>query len=53
MNITSNFDGGNIRVIATESSNNIRLEIRKDTKSDFSQWFYFRLVGAEGSMLLS
>ena len=48
MNITSNFDGGNIRVISTESSNNIRLEIRKDTKSDFSQWFYFRLQGAAG-----
>lgn len=48
MNITTNFDGGNILVISAESSNDIRLEIRKDTNSDFSQWFYFRLQGAAG-----
>lgn len=48
MNITSNFDGGNILVISAESSNDIHLEIRKDTNSDFSQWFYFRLQGAAG-----
>ncbi len=35
-------------MISAESSNDIRLEIRKDTNSNFSQWFYFRLQGAAG-----
>jgi murein tripeptide amidase MpaA len=48
MNISSNFDGGNIQVISKNSLNDIRLKIRKDTHSDFFQWFYFRLQGAEG-----
>ncbi len=48
MNISSNFDGGNIQVISKDSMDDIRLKIRKDTNSDFFQWFYFRLQGAEG-----
>ncbi len=48
MIITSNFDGGNIKVISIESTNDIRLNIPKDTNSDFAQWFYFRLEGAAG-----
>lgn len=51
MQITQNFDGGNIVVLAGNKSGDkpadIRLEIRKDNKSDFYQWFYFRLNGAQ------
>jgi len=48
MNITSNFDGGNIRVLSLDNMNDIQLEIRKDPESDYCQWFYFRLNGASG-----
>jgi murein tripeptide amidase MpaA len=44
--ITSNFDGGNIRVISTDDPANVHLEIRPDKDSDFFQWFFFRLTGA-------
>lgn len=45
--ITSQFDSGNIEVIAAESPKNIRLHIRKDNNSDFYQWFHFRLISTE------
>lgn len=48
MKISSNFDSGNIEVISIDNPEDIQLEIRKDTESEFFQWFYFRLVGAEG-----
>ena len=48
MKISSNFDGGNISVLSIDSMDDIRLKIRKDTLSDFSQWFYFRMQGAAG-----
>lgn len=41
--ISSHFDSGNIRVVSAESADNIQLNIRKDTNSDFYQWFHFRL----------
>lgn len=41
--ISSNFDGGNIKVISSASTSNIELEINKDNQSDFFQWFYFRV----------
>ena len=43
MNITSNFDSGNIKVIAQQEPLDIQLEINKDHESDFFQWFHFRL----------
>lgn len=46
--ITSAFDGGNIFVHSASDPANIRLAVRKDTASDFLQWFYFRLSGAKG-----
>lgn len=47
MKITSNFDSGNIEVVSIDTKKNaIRLKIRKDTNSDFFQWFHFRLTGA-------
>ena len=46
MFISSNFDSGNIKVIALDNPSDIRLEINRDHQSDFLQWFHFRLSGA-------
>ena len=46
MQISQNFDGGNIEVVSAESAHDIRLNIRHDQDSEFYQWFYFRLSGA-------
>ncbi|TQV77113.1 carboxypeptidase family protein [Aliikangiella marina] len=48
MNINSNFEGGNIVCLNCEQADDIQLEIKKDNNSDFFQWFYFRLTGAQG-----
>lgn len=45
--ITSNFDGGNIEVVEALSPEAIRVRIRKDNNSHFFQWFYFRLTGGQ------
>jgi len=46
MKISSNFDSGNIEIVSLEENGKIDLKIRKDTNSDFLQWFHFRLTGA-------
>lgn len=46
--ISSAFDGGNIEPVSVGRTDDIQLRIRKDTASDFFQWFYFRLTGARG-----
>ncbi|MDN4503305.1 M14-type cytosolic carboxypeptidase [Alteromonadaceae bacterium BrNp21-10] len=43
MRISSNFDSGNIQVIAAQEPENIQLRINKDNQSDFYQWFHFKL----------
>ncbi|MDN3651522.1 M14-type cytosolic carboxypeptidase [Thalassotalea ponticola] len=43
MQITANFDSGNIRVIKAESADDIQLEIKHDNQSEFYQWFHFKL----------
>jgi murein tripeptide amidase MpaA len=48
MKVSSNFDGGNIRIISTKQIDNIELQIRPDNRADFFQWFYFRLQGVAG-----
>ena len=52
MSITINagFDGGNIRVVGVEGDT-VDLEILKDHRSDFYQWFSFRIAGAKGRNL--
>ncbi|HZH05498.1 MAG TPA: M14-type cytosolic carboxypeptidase [Lautropia sp.] len=45
--ISSAFDGGNIHLVGIDG-NRINLEIVKDHRSNFYQWFYFRLTGAHG-----
>ena len=47
LKISSNFDAGNIEIVQIENPQDIQLKIRKDTNSDFLQWFYFRLQGAK------
>jgi murein tripeptide amidase MpaA len=47
INISSTFDAGNIEVVNADNPENIQLKIRKDTNSDFLQWFYFRMQGAK------
>lgn len=46
MKISSNFDSGNIEIVKLNENGKIDLKIRKDTHSDFFQWFHFRLTGA-------
>ncbi|MBR0552297.1 M14 family metallopeptidase [Stakelama marina] len=48
--ITSAFDGGNIRLVSVDGDR-VDLEIVKDKDSDFFQWFYFRVAGAKGRTL--
>ena len=50
MQITQEFDGGNIVAVASGNADEICLEIRSDRSSDFYQWFYFRLSGAKDSL---
>ncbi len=47
--IDAEFDGGNIKVLNADDPLDIRLEIRKDTNSEFFQWFFFRLLGAKNT----
>jgi murein tripeptide amidase MpaA len=47
MFIDAGFDGGNIDVVSISQGAEIALNIRKDTKSDHAQWFYFRVLGAK------
>lgn len=46
MQISSNFDGGNIEVVSAAKRTDLQVRIRPDNESEFFQWFYFRLSGA-------
>jgi murein tripeptide amidase MpaA len=46
--ISSQFDAGAIDIVSATSANAIDLNIRKDSHADITQWFYFRLQGAQG-----
>lgn len=48
MQISQEFDSGNIEVIDASRHDDIRLQIRRDEQSGFYQWFHFRLTGAKG-----
>jgi murein tripeptide amidase MpaA len=43
--VSSNFDSGNIEVIKADEADDIQVKVRKDTNSDFLQWFHFRVNG--------
>ena len=46
--ISSQFDAGAIDIVSATSAGAIDLNIRKDSHADITQWFYFRLQGAQG-----
>lgn len=48
VSISSHFDSGNIEVVQAHNPQDIQLNIRKDSNSDFFQWFHFRVQGAKG-----
>ncbi|MBI2380985.1 MAG: carboxypeptidase family protein [Gammaproteobacteria bacterium] len=48
MQISSNFDSGNILVQRLDSPETIELAIRRDTNCEFMQWFHFRLQTTAG-----
>src|SRR3546814_2359505 len=48
--ITSAFDGGNIRVLSI-TDDTAELEIENDHQSDFYQWFYFRVAGGDAATM--
>jgi murein tripeptide amidase MpaA len=48
--VNAAFDSGNIRLIAIECDR-IDLEIVPDHRSEFFQWFHFRVAGARGRRL--
>lgn len=50
ISIDAGFDSGNIEVLGIEG-NSARLAIRKDTRSEFFQWFHFRVGACAGRAL--
>ena len=48
LHISSQFDSGAIEVLSLQDHRNIALNIRKDSASEFAQWFHFALHGAAG-----
>ncbi|MEZ5668046.1 MAG: M14-type cytosolic carboxypeptidase [Alphaproteobacteria bacterium] len=46
--VSAAFDSGNGIVEAAEDPNDIRIAIAPDHRSDFLQWFHFRLAGVRG-----
>ncbi len=46
--ISQQFDAGAIEVLRADRADAIELNIRKDSHSDITQWFYFRLQGVLG-----
>lgn len=47
MQISANFDSGNIEVISAQNPSDIQLAIKKDRQSEFYQWFHFKLHNTE------
>ncbi|WPP01500.1 M14-type cytosolic carboxypeptidase [Pseudomonas sp. HR96] len=44
LNISADFDSGNIQVIDASDPRHVRLAIRPDTHSDHFQWFHFKVA---------
>ena len=45
ISVNTQFDAGSIIVKKLDHANDLHFEIRKDTNSEFAQWFYFQLNG--------
>ena len=48
ISINAVFDSGNIEVVDTTDTQDIRLRIRVDAGGEFFQWFHYRVTGARG-----
>ncbi|MFT6915054.1 MAG: murein tripeptide amidase MpaA [Motiliproteus sp.] len=48
LHISAAFEGGNIETVALDRADDIQLRIRPDSGGQFYQWFYYRLIGAQG-----
>jgi murein tripeptide amidase MpaA len=51
MQITSNFDSGNIEVLDAKDPSAVKLAIRFDAGDEHMQWFHFRVTGARDQLL--
>ena len=49
--ISQQFDAGAIEVLRADDPAAIDLNIRKDSHADITQWFYFRVQGAQATPL--
>jgi len=49
--ISSDFDGGNIEVLANNNDGVQHLNIRIDKAADYRQWFYFKVEGGAKQLL--
>ena len=49
--VDAGFDSGNVEVVSVDGAN-AHLRIPKDHKSEFAQWFHFRVTGAAGRELV-
>ncbi|WP_432722967.1 M14-type cytosolic carboxypeptidase [Jeongeupia wiesaeckerbachi] len=47
--ISSHFDSGSIDVVDASDPANVRLALRPDNASPFTQWFHFRVSGAKNT----
>lgn len=52
LHISTAFDAGAIEVVALNDPRDIRLHLRSDHASAFTQWFYFALYGAQGQSVV-
>lgn len=50
LTVSSTFDSGAIELVSAESAHNIHVRVRRDTRSDFLQWFHFRVQGVAGQV---
>lgn len=48
LHISSAFDSGAIEVVSLSDPADVQLRIRRDSASEFAQWFHFSLQGAAG-----
>lgn len=51
MKVSSHFDGGNIEIVDITRPDDAHLQIRRDSNSEFLQWFNFRVSEAQGVAL--
>lgn len=51
MEISSNFDGGSIKVLDASNPSDVQLELKRDNAAPFMYWFYFRVAGVRGAPL--